>query len=90
MVFGGALCPDCLLFAVWLPCSGHGRWPERDPWGREFGESYMPEWAAKSNEPLAGPWRGCLDGVSGDQEWVHKTFTLKRGLAFTIRLIEKI
>ena len=59
-------------------------WPDRDPWGGPFDDGYMPEWAAKVNQPLAGPWRGCLDGVSGDQEWVHKTFTLKRSLAFTM------
>lgn len=39
---------------------------------------YQPEWAARAGSPIAGGWLGCLDGVQGDQDFLHKIFKLQR------------
>ena len=31
---------------------------------------------------LCGPFRGCLDGFQGDQEWLHKTILMESPLGF--------
>lgn len=63
-----------------------GLWPSADPWGKEFSSAYMPEWARLAGSLLAGGFRGVLDGVQGDQEWVFKTFATKRFLIERLRL----
>ena len=40
--------------------------------------NYHSEWFAKSGTQLAGGWKALLDGVQGDQDFIHKVFKLKR------------
>ena len=57
-----------------------GEWPDADLWGREFSEDYMPKWHRLSKTCLADGWRGVLDGVQADQEWIFKTLRTSRRL----------
>lgn len=42
--------------------------------------SYEPSFAARAGKPIAGDWRGFMDGIQGDQEFLHKLLGLKRAL----------
>ena len=55
-----------------------GKWPSADPFGNPFSETYMPRWHALSGSWLADEWRGVLDGVQADQDWIFKTFRTHR------------
>ena len=35
---------------------------------------------------VLGPWTCALDGVCGDQEWIHRTFHLKSAMACNAKL----
>ena len=59
-------------------CLGSGLWPTHDWHGREFSDTYQPKWFQLGGTPLAGGWRGVLDGVQGDQDFLHKLFAFKR------------
>lgn len=58
--------------------TGSGVWPHADPWQRDFDESYHPKFWRKAGMLLADGWKGCLDGVQADQEFIHKVFKLQR------------
>lgn len=68
------ICNDTVLL-------GSGCWPDADPWGHAFSQSYMPQWFAKAGGALAGGWKAALDGVQADQEWLHRVFKLQRTYA---------
>ena len=68
-------------FSKASPAAGRGKWPECDPDGRAFSHSYFPKWFERRNKFLANTWRGVLDGVQGDQSWLHDTFNLRRAMA---------
>ena len=59
---------------------GHGVWPTHDWEGIAFSEEHHPHWFALGGSLLAGGWRGVLDGIQGDQDWLHKVFSFKRTL----------
>lgn len=62
-------------------CQGAGKFPASCPEGKLFTDLYFPEFAQVANQPLAGGWRGVLDGFHGDADYIHKTFRMKRRLA---------
>ena len=89
MVFQRDVCPVSIIYMYlpfWHQLSdivfwgdfsdflGSGKWPDKDPWDKEFSNSYFPDWARCKGEWLASGWRGVLDGVQGDADWLHKTF----------------
>ena len=57
--------------------------PDRDPWGREFGKSYFPERAKFANKKIVDPqgmqWRGILEGIQSDQDYLRVMFDLQVG-----------
>ena len=55
-------------------------YPTHDPWGREFSQRYMPHRLALSGLPIAGPYRGVLEGVQADQDFVRVLFQPARFL----------
>ena len=63
-------------------CPGSGLWPTCDWDGREFSDTYHPKWFQLGGMPLAGGggWRGVMDGVQGDQDFLHKLYAFKRNL----------
>lgn len=60
-----------------------GTWPSTDPWGKSFSPSHHPEWRVRAGRSLANGWRGVFCGLQGDQQWIHETMGLQRGMAST-------
>ena len=73
-------------FEVWKPTpqlsvfdlAGHGVWPSHDWDGVAFSDSYQPRWCKLAGTAICGGWRGIMDGVQGDPEFLHKLFRFKR------------
>lgn len=61
-----------------LETRGRGVWPDRDPWGESFGDSYFPDMKELAGQALCGGWRAVLDGLQGDQDWLVATLRPKR------------
>ena len=60
---------------------GAGVWPSHDWDGKPFSPSHYPRWHKLAGSELAGGWRGILDGIQGDQDFLHKVFHFKRFMA---------
>lgn len=60
---------------------GAGIWPSHDWNGKPFSPSHYPRWHKLAGTELAGGWRGILDGIQGDQDFLHKVFHFKRFMA---------
>lgn len=60
-----------------LTPAGTGRHPYADPWGVPFSDSYWPDLYAAAGSQIAARWRGVLDGLQGDQEWLVGTLKPK-------------
>ena len=58
--------------------SGSGVWPTHDWNGKKFTATYYPRWCLLAGTKLCGGWRGVLDGIQGDQDFLHKIFNFKR------------
>ena len=66
-------------------CSqGNGLWPTHDWDGREFSHNHHPRWFRLGGSELCGGWRGVMDGVQGDQDFLHKIFQFKRHLDWLV------
>ena len=50
-------------------------------------KDYQPEWASKAGTELMHGWKGCLDGIQGDQEFIHKLFKLKRSFSMINQIL---
>lgn len=58
--------------------SGDGRFPTHDPWGKEFTKSYNKDRWKLGGQKIAGPFKGCLEGIQGDQDYVRAMMTPAR------------
>ena len=66
-------------------CSqGNGLWPTHDWDGREFSHNHHPRWFRLGGSELCGGWGGVMDGVQGDQDFLHKIFQFKRHLDWLV------
>ena len=59
---------------------GNGLWPTHDWDGKKFTKTHYPKWHSLAGTQLCGGWRGVLDGIQGDQDFLHKVFNFKRPL----------
>ena len=59
---------------------GCGVYPSVDPFGRPFSRDYEPKRFAKAGTLIAGGYRGVLEGILADQEFVKQLFGLTRFL----------
>lgn len=66
----------------WQVCmfQGSGLWPTHDWDGKKFTKTHYPKWHSLAGTQLCGGWRGVLDGIQGDQDFLHKVFNFKRPL----------
>lgn len=71
---------QCMLLQIDL-IPGAGLWPSTDWNGKPFSPSHYPRWHKLAGTELAGGWRGILDGIQGDQDFLHKVFHFKRFMA---------
>ena len=58
--------------------SGDGRFPTHDPWGKEFTKNYNKDRWKLGGQKIAGPFKGCLEGIQGDQDYVRAMMTPAR------------
>ena len=58
---------------------GVGEYPDRDPWGRVFNESYYPRRARLAGSKFPGGYRAVLEGVQCDQDYLRVVFNLEHG-----------
>ena len=58
--------------------SGDGRFPTHDPWGRAFSKDYNKDRWKLGGQEIAGPYKGCLEGIQGDQDYVRAMMTPAR------------
>lgn len=63
---------------------GDGKWPDKDPFGKSFSCTHHPRWFKLSGQDLAGPFRAVLDGLQGDQAYLHDCFALQRYMARSV------
>lgn len=66
------------------PNLGTGLWPTCDWNGKPFSEKHYPKWYQLGRTELCGGWRGVLDGVQGDQDFLHKLFRFQRRWECTV------
>ena len=60
--------------------SGVGKYPHADPWGREFDDRYYPERKAHAGKPISkSGYKGVLDGIQADQDYLRVLFNLEHG-----------
>ena len=64
-----------------------GKWPTHDVNGVAFDtNSDAPaHWIEKAGSDLCGPFRACLDGLQGDQDYLAKLLKLKRSWDYEFR-----
>ena len=55
--------------------------PDADPWGKPFSASYDAERCQNAGKPIGpgGRWRGVLEGITCDQDYLRLVFNLTRG-----------
>lgn len=77
-LFANEFGDDLFDISIW---PGWGNWPSHDPDGRRFDGDYFPKWAERAGSPLAGGFRDVIEGLQGDQSWLHETFEFSRAMA---------
>ena len=76
--------PFTCIIITWLLISGEGKYPICDPWGVPFTAINDPArfkvaGTAIGNAPGgAGLWRGVLEGIQSDQDYLRCMFSLQR------------
>ena len=68
----------CPSTAYPITGSGHGRFPTHDPWGKEFTKDYNKDRWKLGGQKIAGSFKGCLEGIQGDQDYVRAMMTPAR------------
>ena len=60
---------------------GDGLWPSYDVHGRPLDPiNSTAEQREKAGTPICGPFRGCFDGLQGDQDYLAKLLNLQSDL----------
>lgn len=58
-------------------CPGDGKFPQQDPFGREFSPSYEPSRYKVAGKELASGFLGVLEGIQADQDYLRIIFKLQ-------------
>ena len=68
------------MFCQFFVGLGSGRYPTHDPWNRAFTNEYCKTRFQLGGQPIAGKYKGILDGIQADQDFVRILFKPSRSL----------